>query len=98
MVNNIRKYNISKESYNKKIINDIIYDEKKHIVSVLKDYIIEDGGNDFLKRFYYKHESINRLPKITGYYEKYTLFSPIYFHMEDIVKIMLKNVKKKKNI
>ena len=94
--NHLKKYNFSENEYNKKIINDIIYDEKKHIVSVLKDYIIEDGGNDFLKRFYYKHESINRLPKITGYYEKYTLFSPIYFHMEDIVKIMLKNVKKKK--
>ena len=94
--NHLKKYNLSENEYNKKIINDIIYDEKKHIVSVLKDYIIEDGGNDFLKRFYYKHESINRLPKITGYYEKYTLFSPIYFHMEDIVKIMLKNVKKKK--
>ena len=93
--NHLKKYNLSENEYNKKIINDIIYDEKKHIVSVLKDYIIEDGGNDFLKRFYYKHESINRLPKITGYYEKYTLFSPIYFHMEDIVKIMLKNVKKK---
>ena len=88
--NHLKKYNLSENEYNKKIINDIIYDEKKHIVSVLKDYIIEDGG------FYYKHESINRLPKITGYYEKYTLFSPIYFHMEDIVKIMLKNVKKKK--
>ena len=92
--NHLKKYNLSENEYNKKIINDIIYDEKKHIVSVLKDYIIEDGGNDFLKRFYYKHESINRLPKITGYYEKYTLFSPIYFHMEDIVKIMLKKKKK----
>ena len=30
MVNNIRKYNISKESYNKKIINDIMDDEKKY--------------------------------------------------------------------
>ena len=96
MNSHLFKYNISENEYNKKVINDIIYDEKKHIVSILKDYIIEDGGNDFLQRFYYKHESINRLPKITGYYEKYTLFSPVYFNMEDIVKIMIKNVKKKK--
>ena len=96
MNNHLLKYNISENEYNKKVINDIIYDEKKHIVSILKDYIFENSGNDFLQRFYYKHESINRLPKITGYYEKYTLFSPVYFNMEDIVKIMIKNVKKKK--
>ena len=96
MNNHLLKYNISVNEYNKKVINDIIYDEKKHIVSILKDYIFDNSGNDFLQRFYYKHESINRLPKITGYYEKYTLFSPVYFNMEDIVKIMIKNVKKKK--
>ncbi len=44
--------------------------------------------NVFLKRFYYKHESKNRLPKINNYYEKYTLFSPIHFPLEDIIKIM----------
>ena len=96
MNSHLFKYNISENEYNKKVINDIIYDEKKHIVSILKDYIFDNSGNDFLQRFYYKHESINRLPKITGYYEKYTLFSPVYFNMEDIVKIMIKNVKKKK--
>ena len=96
MINNLRKYNISIESYNKKIITDIIYDEKKHIVSEFKNYLLWDEMSDFLKRFYYIHESKNRLPKINNYYEKYTLFSPVYFSLEDIIKIMLKNVKRKK--
>ena len=96
MVNNLRKYNISIESYNKKIITDIIFDERKHIVSEFKNYLLWDEMSDFLKRFYYIHESKNRLPKINNYYEKYTLFSPVYFSLEDIIKIMLKNVKKKK--
>ena len=64
MNSHLFKYNISENEYNKKVINDIIYDEKKHIVSILKDYIFDNSGNDFLQRFYYKHESINRLPKI----------------------------------
>ena len=96
MVNNLKKYNISIESYNKKIITDIIFDERKHIVSEFKNYLLWDEMSDFLKRFYYIHESKNRLPKINNYYEKYTLFSPVYFSLEDIIKIMLKNVKRKK--
>ena len=55
-----------------------------------------DERSDFLKRFYYKYESKNRLPKINHYYEKYTLFPPVYFNLDDVVKIMLKNVKRKK--
>ena len=52
--------------------------------------------SNILKRFYYKYESKNRLPKINNYYEKYILFSPIYFPLEDINKVILKIVKRKK--
>ena len=82
MINNLKKYNVNTTFYNTKIINDIIYDEKKHIVSVFKNYLLWDETSDFLKRFYYKHESIKRLPKITDYYEKYTLFPPVYFNLK----------------
>ncbi len=96
MILNLKKYNVTNDSYNKKIITDIIYDERKHIVSEFKNYLLWDETSDFLKRFYYKYESKNRLPKINHYYEKYTLFPPVYFNLDDIVKIMLKNVKRKK--
>ena len=96
MISNLKKYNMTIETYNKKVITDIIYDERKHIVSVFKNYLLWDEMSDFLKRFYYKHESKNRLPKINHYYEKYTLFPPVYFPLEDVIKIMLKNVKRKK--
>ena len=96
MILNLKKYNVTEDKYNKRIINDIIYDEKKHIVSEFKNYLLWAENSEFLKRFYYLHESINRLPKINYYYEKYTLFSPVYFSLEDIVKIMIKNVTKKK--
>ena len=96
MILNLKKYNVTNDSYNKKIITDIIYDERKHIVSEFKNYLLWDETSDFLKRFYYKYESKNRLPKINHYYEKYTLFPPVYFNLDDIVKIMLKNVRRKK--
>ena len=96
MLLNLKKYNVTNDSYNKKIITDIIYDERKHIVSEFKNYLLWDETSDFLKRFYYKYESKNRLPKINHYYEKYTLFPPVYFNLDDIVKIMLKNVRRKK--
>ena len=96
MILNLKKYNVTIDSYNKKIITDIIYDERKHIVSEFKNYLLWDERSDFLKRFYYKYESKNRLPKINHYYEKYTLFTPVYFNLDDVVKIMLKNVKRKK--
>ena len=95
MISNLKKYNVNEDMYNKKIINDIIYDENKYIVSEFKNYLF-DENNDFLKRFYYLHESINRLPKINYYYETYTLFPPVYFCLDDLVKIMIKNVKRKK--
>ena len=47
MILNLKKYNITPEMYNKKIINDIIYDENKHIVSQFKNYLLWDENSDF---------------------------------------------------
>ncbi len=46
------KYLTSRDFYNVKIINDIIYNECTHIVSVFKDFLIYDDISEFLKRFY----------------------------------------------
>lgn len=37
---------------NVKIVNDLIYNEQTHLVSVFKDYLINDDINEFLKRRY----------------------------------------------
>ena len=47
-----KKYLTSREYYNIKVVNDIIYNETTHIVSVFKDYLIFDDVSEFLKRFY----------------------------------------------
>jgi hypothetical protein len=47
---NLLSYNLSQTDYEKKVITDLIYDEKKHIVSIFKDHLIWDDVADFLSR------------------------------------------------
>lgn len=42
----------SKDFYNVKVINDVIYNENTHLVSIFKDYLIFDDISEFLKRSY----------------------------------------------
>ena len=95
-IHTLTKYNPKQYTYNSKVINDIIHDERKHIVAVFKNLLFWDETSDFLKRFYFLFESINRLPQIASYYETYTLFAPVYFAFEDVIKIMNKNTKRKR--
>jgi len=39
------------------VINDLIYNEQSHTVTVFKDYLILDDINEFLKRPYTKQEA-----------------------------------------
>ena len=68
----------SKDFYNVKIVNDIIYNEPTHIVAVFKDYLIYDDLSEFLKRIYDTTESVARLPKIWEFYEKNSKVFPNY--------------------
>jgi hypothetical protein len=89
-----KKYLTSLEYYNVKIINDIIYNENTHIVSVFKDYLIYDDVSEFLKRFYHKYETVQRLPKMFEFYEKYSKVFPNYVSLPES-KYMFKNIERK---
>ena len=94
---NLKKYNISTNTFNKYIINDIIFDHRNHIVAVFKNYLLWDETSEFLKRYYKKKDIFSRLPKISEYYEHYTLFNPNYLANEGLlIIIMIKWIKKKK--
>ena len=95
--NNLKKYSISAKTYNQYIINDIIFDHRNHIVAVFKNYLLWDETSEFLKRYYQKKDIISRLPKISEYYEQYTLFIPNYLSNDGlIIIIMIKWIKRKK--
>jgi hypothetical protein len=51
------KYIQGMDYYNIKVINDVIYNDETHLVSVFKDYLIYDDISEFLKRSYTMDES-----------------------------------------
>lgn len=92
-----KKYMTSKDFYNVKIINDIIYNENTHIVSVFKDYLILDDISEFLKRRYARFETKPRLTKIYEFYDKYSKVFPNYVVLPES-KYMFKNIERKQRM
>lgn len=43
-------HNSNKDTFYRKTANDIVYNEKSHIVAMFKDYLIFDDTSEFLKR------------------------------------------------
>ena len=84
----------SKEYYNTKIVNDIIYNENSNVVSRFKDFLIYDDVSEFLKRWYKKSESLSRLPKVIAFYETYSKVFPNYVNLPEN-KYMFKNIERK---
>lgn len=87
----------SKDFYNVKIVNDIIYNENTHIVSVFKDYLILDDISEFLKRSYANFETKPRLVKIYEFYDKYSKVFPNYVVLPES-KYMFKNIERKQRM
>lgn len=84
----------SKDFYNVKVVNDVIYNENTHIVSVFKDYLIFDDISEFMKRGYDLSEAEQRLPKIFEFYGKYSKVFPNYVALPEN-KYMFKNIERK---
>ena len=94
----LHSYNMSNDDLNKKIINNIIFDSKKRIVSVFKDYLLWYETSDFFKLYYKMNKSSRLMRRFINYYDAYTHFYPEYGPLEDILKILTKNIKRKKKI
>ena len=67
------KFNIMK-------INNILKTKPTHLVACLKDIMIYEFPEEFLKRYYYVNESKKHIPKFVGYYHNYLQFfcKPIF--------------------
>ena len=92
-----KKYYINELEYGTSVINNIIYNEKSHIVAVFKDYLIADDYSEFLKRFYNNLEISIRLPKFFEYYEKYSRIYPNYTVLNES-KYIYRNIHKKQKM
>ena len=92
-----KKYSKLPESYDINIIDNIIYNEKSHIVATFKDCLISDDIGEFLKRFYKKNESAIRLPKFYEYYDLYSKIFPNYTAFEE-GKYLYLNIQRKQRM
>ena len=92
-----KKYSKMPFNYNINIIDNIIYNEKSHIVATFKDRLIVDDTGEFLKRYYKKKESDIRLPKFYEYYDLYSKIFPNYTTFYE-GKYLYQNIQKKQRM
>ena len=92
-----KKYSKMPRYYCINIIDNIIYNEKSHIVAEFKDRLIIDDNGEFLKRYYKKKESDSRLPKFFEYYELYSKIFPNYTTFYE-GKYLYQNIQKKQRM
>ena len=93
----LKKYQNMPSKYNSNIIDNIIYNERAHIVAAFKDRLIIDDNGEFLKRYYNLDESFVRLPKFFEYYELYSKIFPNYTAIGES-KYLYQNIQKKQKM
>jgi hypothetical protein len=91
------KYHTDESSVNKKVVNDIIYNEKAHVVAQFKDHLIFDDTNEFLRRYYRVNECVKKLPNIFEFYESYSKIFANYIILPES-KYMYKNIQRKQKM
>ena len=93
----IKKYEIPKDFYIKKKINELIFNTKSNYTALFKDYLIIDDDHEFLRRFYPNNDYKKKLKKIFNYYEKYSKIFPNYLSITES-KYMYRNILRKQNM
>jgi len=91
------KYLSIRDSYNTKIINDMLSNEATHLVASFKEYLIYDDIDEFIKRFYFRKEAERRIKYQTVCHNKYSKVFPNYFVLEE-KKYMFKSIRKKQKV
>ena len=94
------KHSSTPEIYLQILLNNLIIKKKGHLLAYINEMAINTNIlKELLKRFYYKEESKNRIPKYASYYQNYLkffcrpLFSDYYTnkkmvkHMEKVAQI-----------
>ena len=92
-----KRYNKPLYYYDKKIINDILYNEKSHYVEIFKEYLIYEDNNEFLKKYYKSKEMTVKYQKILFFYDKYTKIYANYTALPES-KYLYKNIKRKQKM
>ena len=72
------------KKFNNIKINNILKTKPSHLVACLKDIMIYEFPEEFLKRYYFINESKKHIPKFVGYYHNYLQFfcKPIFRNLK----------------
>ena len=92
-----KKYEKVFSRFDSNLIDNIIYNERAHIVAKFKDRLISDDYGEFLKRYYKYDESYIRLPKFIEYYELYSKIFPNYTSLPE-AKFFYQNIQCKQKM
>ncbi len=92
-----KKYSSKFYNYNLIIINKLIFNEECLLSLNLKEFLLFNNSNEFLHRFYFNKEIIERLKKILIFYEKYSKIFPNYIILPEN-KFLYKNIRKKQKM
>ena len=92
-----KKYYISSKELNKKVISNIIYNEKLHIVSCFKEFLIFYDPGEFFSDFYNSNESKNCLKTYSEFYSLNSRIFPNYILLSES-KYIFNNIKKKQKL
>lgn len=68
------KYSDITEEYESLYLDYIMYNKSSHYLSLFKEIPYMDFMDEYLKRYYQKTESIERIPYLADYYKNYHLF------------------------
>ena len=83
--------------YNIIIINEIITNQKSHLVAEFKDFLIKDDISEFIFKFYPTKESKKLLLTIFNYYNQTSVVFPNYILLSEN-KYLYKNIKRKQKL
>ena len=90
-------YSLNENYYNIKIINDIITNQKSHLVAEFKDFLIKDDISEFIYKFYSSKESKKLLITIFNYYNQTSVVFPNYILLTEN-KYLYKNIQRKQKL
>ena len=96
-LNLCNNYNTTSSLFNKILISNIIYNNKLHIVSCFKEFLIFFDPGDFLSTFYKLKESRLRLSQYCQFYSLNSRIFPNYILLPES-KYIFNNIKKKQKL
>ena len=71
LMNQYGPYCEYKYRYSYQVIDNLVYNRNTHLTTRFKDNMITDFIDEFLKRFYKKKESFNKIPQFASFYINY---------------------------